>query len=136
MWWMIFCHRPFEPSNQRLYSISSKMEVTGCDSSTELKRRVLHASRRCLLFLGTWSHSHIGSSLLFIWWRFLFVCFCSCFILISYASVSDFLNYRFCAVDRDMVIIHICHFYHCSCVSAGGQIVPEGTCRAVFCLNG
>ena len=35
-----------------------------------------------------------------------------------------------------MVIIHICHFYHCPCVTAGGQIVPEGTCRAVFCFNG
>jgi len=26
-------------------------------------------------------------------------------------SVSDFLNYRFCPVNRDMVIIHICHPY-------------------------
>ncbi|KAK3085562.1 hypothetical protein FSP39_005374 [Pinctada imbricata] len=26
-------------------------------------------------------------------------------------SVSDFLNYRFCTVDRDMVIIHICHLF-------------------------
>ncbi|KAK3093799.1 hypothetical protein FSP39_020385 [Pinctada imbricata] len=33
-WWMIFCHRPFEPSNQRLYSMSSEMEVTGCDKQT------------------------------------------------------------------------------------------------------
>ncbi|KAK3099599.1 hypothetical protein FSP39_006876 [Pinctada imbricata] len=37
-WWMMYCHRSFEPSNQRLYSMSSEMEVTGCDSSTELKR--------------------------------------------------------------------------------------------------
>ena len=97
-WWMIFCYRPFEPSNQRLYYISSEMEVTGCDNSTELKRRVLHASRRCWLFLGTWSHSHIGSSLLFMRWRFLFVCLGSCFILILYVfglwfSDLSILNY-------------------------------------------
>jgi len=35
---------------------------------------------------------------------------------------------------RDMVITNICHFYHCSCFTAGEQIVPEGVCRAVFCL--
>ncbi|KAK3096918.1 hypothetical protein FSP39_004752 [Pinctada imbricata] len=36
-WWMIFCHRPFEPSNQRLYSMSSEMEVTGCDMTDSLR---------------------------------------------------------------------------------------------------
>ncbi|KAK3085527.1 hypothetical protein FSP39_004705 [Pinctada imbricata] len=37
-WWMIFCHRPFEPSNQRLYSMSSEMEVTGCDKDERIER--------------------------------------------------------------------------------------------------
>ncbi|KAK3108484.1 hypothetical protein FSP39_008926 [Pinctada imbricata] len=39
-WWMIFCHRPFEPSNQKLYSMSSEMEVTGCMASQPVSERL------------------------------------------------------------------------------------------------
>ena len=72
--------------------------ITSQNRSNMTKNRTLHGSRRYWRFLGTWSHSHIGSSLLFMWWRFLFVCLGSCFILILYVfglwfSDLSILNY-------------------------------------------
>ncbi|KAK3108389.1 hypothetical protein FSP39_006905 [Pinctada imbricata] len=45
--WMIFCHRPFEPPNQRLYSVSYEMEETGCDCSPPFFYRIEAAGVAC-----------------------------------------------------------------------------------------
>ncbi|KAK3100768.1 hypothetical protein FSP39_025065 [Pinctada imbricata] len=89
--------------------MSSEVEVARCDSSTELKRWVLHEGRRCLLFLGTWSHSHIGNSLLFMWWRFLFVDGASAFrglvcVMSSY-SEEVVLHHNCCKDKSDIVFL-------------------------------
>ena len=122
-WWMIFCHRPLEPSNQRLYYISSEMEVPDVTI-------LPNWSGGCCMQAGdaysSWAPdlTPIPGVRFFSYGRGF--CLFSLVPVLSWfcmPSVCDFLNYRFWAFNRDMVIIHSCQLnlvcminftkYHC-----------------------
>jgi hypothetical protein len=81
--------------------------------STKGAWRVWPVSRGCLLLHGTWSSLRICRRSLLPYTRF-----CNCLLI-------TITFYTFA----------ILYFNHRTCISAGGQPVPEDTCRSVYILT-